>query len=477
VASRSESGVMRPAAVATGLGAVLAGVVVASNPYPLLVVLAVGVFVLFARGKHRGVVAGLVAVAGVNGFPLFAIGSSATISGLRSTDVAAAGFCVLWIVWAAQDRSEHSDYSTRVNSSRAVGLAIVVFATLWVAQVIRSWVFESIPLISAILYMRTLVGIAPAFLAVRHLRTVEDRRELSTVIILFASVYAVAYLVSSVTGADMSSFTHANRIDNAGSMVRLYAEGTQLLNLAACIGVYAVLAESSRRSRPIRLVTGVLFVLAVLAQQGRSNIVSLVIGLIIVFLMDKSRGRDSELLSRNVLNAAIAALIVVAVVITAGPSIRGLIDVTRARATSAVIEITSLSGNFGYRVGILSILIEMLLRNPLLGVGFLHPEVHYVAGLPGGSIVNSDLGGVGILITMGALGALAYYSAPVILARIARLQLEVLSVEERGVLAYLIAAVLAAPLLLPAPVFSGALIGWLCSGMRADRPTSAILDL
>ena len=39
-----------------------------------------------------------------------------------------------------------------------------------------------------------------------------------------------------------------------------------------------------------------------------------------------------------------------------------------------------------------------------IGLGFLHPAIHYVAGLPEGSIRNSDLGLMQVLMTMGVLG-------------------------------------------------------------------------
>jgi hypothetical protein len=44
-----------------------------------------------------------------------------------------------------------------------------------------------------------------------------------------------------------------------------------------------------------------------------------------------------------------------------------------------------------------------------IGLGFIHPSAHPYPNLPGGSIRNSDLGVLNVLMTMGAVGAILLY--------------------------------------------------------------------
>jgi hypothetical protein len=68
--------------------------------------------------------------------------------------------------------------------------------------------------------------------------------------------------------------------------------------------------------------------------------------------------------------------------------------------------------NWAYRLDLFRVMATRLGADWPWGLGFLHPAAHPVAGLPGGSIRNSDTGLFEVVMPMGVLG-LALMLAPV----------------------------------------------------------------
>ena len=71
------------------------------------------------------------------------------------------------------------------------------------------------------------------------------------------------------------------------------------------------------------------------------------------------------------------------------------------------------TGNVGYRYALDQKMLDVLGSNWIGGLGFLHPASHPVAGLPVGSIRNTDTGVMNSLMTMGAVGTVLLYLVPV----------------------------------------------------------------
>ena len=71
------------------------------------------------------------------------------------------------------------------------------------------------------------------------------------------------------------------------------------------------------------------------------------------------------------------------------------------------------TGTVSYRLHVARLELEVLGDNWVAGVGFLNPAYHWVPGLPEGSIRNSDLGPLSLLMTMGLIGLFLAYMPPV----------------------------------------------------------------
>jgi hypothetical protein len=83
------------------------------------------------------------------------------------------------------------------------------------------------------------------------------------------------------------------------------------------------------------------------------------------------------------------------------------------RLSSTLTEFEQGTGNIGYRSHLDHQMLDVLGSRWVGGLGFLDPDSHPVAGLPAGSIRNTDLGVMNSLMTMGAVGTGLLYFAPV----------------------------------------------------------------
>ena len=84
-----------------------------------------------------------------------------------------------------------------------------------------------------------------------------------------------------------------------------------------------------------------------------------------------------------------------------------------ARTSLAFTNLANQGGTVGLRLREDRIELQALNDEWLTGLGFLNPRYHYVSGLPEGSITNNDLGSLSILMTMGIVGLLFAYAAPI----------------------------------------------------------------
>jgi hypothetical protein len=86
--------------------------------------------------------------------------------------------------------------------------------------------------------------------------------------------------------------------------------------------------------------------------------------------------------------------------------------IVASRLSSGVTDLSSNSGTVGYRYELDRRLFHVLGRHWPIGLGFWHPDVKYVPNLPDGSIRNGDSGITNSLMTMGVIGTILIYLAP-----------------------------------------------------------------
>jgi hypothetical protein len=81
-----------------------------------------------------------------------------------------------------------------------------------------------------------------------------------------------------------------------------------------------------------------------------------------------------------------------------------VIGTVASRVQTGILNVDPSSGNVGYRRDVYRTMLQILGPDWPGGLGFLHPDSRYFAALPAGSIRDTDVGLLNILMTMGAVG-------------------------------------------------------------------------
>jgi hypothetical protein len=102
--------------------------------------------------------------------------------------------------------------------------------------------------------------------------------------------------------------------------------------------------------------------------------------------------------------AAATLLLGGALVLVPGTADNPVIGTVASRVTTGIQNVNQSSGNVGYRQDVYRTMLQILGPEWPGGLGFLHPDTRYFEQLPAGSIRDTDVGLLNILMTMGAVG-------------------------------------------------------------------------
>jgi hypothetical protein len=225
--------------------------------------------------------------------------------------------------------------------------------------------------------------------------------------------FALGQIISSLSGHELSWLVHSIKSNETSGQLRLYSKmgaavSTSLIFVAAWLFASGV---SRRRVPAAALVT--LFAVSVALGLTRSNYAAILVALVTGAAVHSIRGGS---FTAVIVRVAMAVLVVTVAVIVMGAvklgnsGIGGAAIRVAERAESGVSAVSSSSGNFAYRTNLDAKMLHVLGAQWPIGLGFLDPSVHYVAGLPEGSIRNADVGVFNALMTMGVIGALFIYA-------------------------------------------------------------------
>jgi hypothetical protein len=413
-------------------------------------------YVALSSSRHRWIALGLIPVVAANAVPLYRFGTTERLSGLLGSDVAMAMAAVVLTVAYLNDREDLlGRFSACPRTVWAVG---AVFVAYWGFVVFRTWLLDGVPLPMSVLYGRQFLALP--LCAAAMVAGIDEPKTASRalgVVLVFSLIYAVAY-IARVFGVNTEAVVHSLTIRTSDSgLPRVYSEGTQLVNLGVVVA--AALSFFGGRSplRALGLLALPFTASAVAMQMSRGNMLALALGVLAVLgVWALRRQRNSGDTMSPV--AVVAVVLVTAFVGWGLTFLASVFGMASGRLQTAVVEIASGTGNYGYRVDLVQTMETVLSGHWLAGLGFLHPSVRYVNGLPNGSIINSDLGAMAIVMTMGAIGAgmLAFLCVAGILVPLRNRMTDWTGISSA---AFLAAAVIGAATLLPSPAILGFAVG------------------
>lgn len=404
--ARVRRGNTDPSWIALPTLAVLSGAVcgLAASRLPIVIILglACGCAWLVSTRRYPGVALGLWVLLATNTIPFVNVDSFRVPGAFRPEDAV-----LLILVVAAGLAAASGVRPAPLGAWLRCGL--IMFGAAWLMTLVRSWLADDIPVLQAALFGRDFLFYATTLVAARYLLC-RGRSEVIKALATMtggALIYALAQIAYQVTGVHAGWIVHPHMEDLSTSVVRTYQNSTTLVWLLVPITL-AVGLGTVGRWRGVWLLAAVVLGLATLFDQTRASYIGMAVGILVVMaFMFKGRWAHSGVRRLYVL---LLAIVVAAAVITplASSSLQGVADTVANRATS-IVAVLGRSGEaapvtWSYRQDLAHDMLVVLGPAWPIGLGFLHPATHYVAGLPEGSIRNSDLGLMQVLMTMGVLG-------------------------------------------------------------------------
>jgi hypothetical protein len=396
-----------------GLLVVLVGCgheIAAGNAKLLLQIMAV-IAVAVLAFTRRGAYIGILLLAAMNGLPFF---DTSRIVGAKITleEVAIYVLIATAIVWMAT--AEEGFRPSRVG--RAISRAGAVLFLWYVVSVARTVVEHDVPTMRAAAYGRDFAFFALLLMVLPRIQLKSrDVGALLAVLLVGVCIFAVGQIMIAVGAGHPGSLIHFEKTRVQSGLVRVYARMTDLVTIGAVMGMAASLAAPQRKVRIIALPVTLLLMVSVVVQLTRARWVGIVVGLVVVgaWIMIKGETPRTAALRRRVtvsvglLAGAITTILLVAPsLISSGTAVQ--------RLTSLFTDLESNGGTVAARETATKVLKLALGEEWPLGLGFLPPSVHFVVGLPKGSLRDADLGVLNPVVTMGVVGAVLIY-VPVIL--------------------------------------------------------------
>lgn len=393
----------------------VAGGLAVQRGYGLLLVAAglAGLAVVAAGRWRRGLLIGLLVLSALNGLPFLDVTdvSAGVVPG--ATDLFVPVLVVALAVWNLEQGAP--DRSPRLR--RLAWTWSVAFVTWW--ALVWGWsVVQGISPIAAAVYGRDFLWFGLLLpLTIGALRGRDDVVALSVTLGAGAMVYSVAQNLAQFAGVSPSDFIHADLVgEGGGGYKRYFAAMGHLEAMSVALGAGLALVG---RDRSARIAGGTLLAVvgtAVALQFTRAFYASFALAFVLVTgLWAIRNGPVARRLRRATAVGAAALTATVATLVLTGAGIDresppGLVA---ERTVSGVTQVQQGSGTFGQRQAIYESMLRVLGPRWPVGLGFVPPDRHYVAGLPEGSVRNSDVGLLNALMTMGVIG-LGLLFAPVV---------------------------------------------------------------
>jgi hypothetical protein len=372
--------------------------------------LVLGVLGLIAA-HNRGAAAAVAVIAILNGIPFLDVERYASPGVFRPADLIFMSLLAVLLVGGLRGLGR---LSKELKLIWAWGF---VFIAWWLFTLLRTALFEDVPLLQAGLYGRDFLYFAillPIFAT-----TVRKQRELVgfvAVICAGAAWHSLGTVATVVFGLDSSWLVHPIQTTEYAGLTRIYAYMTEAAIFAIPLGAGLVLLAA----RPaLRWAGGAVLALSaagVLVQFGRMLYYSLALGLLAaVFLwVIRPAARATPVRTAVAALAPIAAVGFVILLATGGIQVDrnpdSAVAAVAQRAASGFEEISTGTGTLGYRQSLTDEMEDLLEGHWVEGLGFLHPAAHPVAGLPDLSIRNSDVGVFNALMTIGLVGTALLYA-------------------------------------------------------------------
>jgi len=298
---------------------------------------------------------------------------------------------------------------------RLVRLAALWSACLvawWILTLARTVLIDGVPLVKAALFGRDFLYFA--ILVPVALRASIPRRSFRAGAILLGVgtfIYAVGQVTVSLGAAQLTWLVHPGISAEVSGLTRLYSPMSDLVAVALLFLIAYAASRERKRNRVLCTSLARFPPPAAALQFTRATYIAILAALLVAVIVHTMRGGSLTALTFRAAMLVLAGMLVVLVLL--GLNIgrdRTVNGAVASRLESGVQDIANTTGTYAYRHRLDERMLEVLGTSWPVGLGFLHPQAHYVAALPEGSIRNTDTGVLNALMTIGLVGTLLVYA-------------------------------------------------------------------
>jgi hypothetical protein len=282
---------------------------------------------------------------------------------------------------------------------------------------VRSALFDGIPPVLAARYARdflyfavTLPLLCDVFVTYPRLR-----RQVLWTLGIGASVFAFAQLVQYGANISLNFILHPRLTSEFEGTTRIYSPMNGLIRAAFALSIGALILAPTRRLKRWSFLPAIVFGVAMLLQLTRAAYFGAAAGFAVAaFIWWFRRGPSRAQARRQLIFVPVLAICLLGLGAAASSAERQVISKVSSRVATGFSDVNGGTGTVADRVTLTNEMLRLLGGDWPIGLGFLHPGVHYVPTLPAGSIRNSDVGVLNAIMLMGVIGALLLY-LPVLL--------------------------------------------------------------
>jgi hypothetical protein len=388
------------------------GVAVARAEFAVPAALPIAAAAAVTLRWNRGVAAGVLALLVLNGLPFVNLRPSAVKGASILPDLA---FLLLVVTLALGWRARPRD-RPRESLLRLASIWAVAYVGWWTFKVLLTVTNSGVPAVPAVTYGREFLYFG--LLLPVGLAGLRERRHLTgfaLTLVAGACLYSLGQIAFVATGQDLSWLIHVGKTADFEGVVRLYAPMNDLV-IAVFPMAVAVALLGPRRWRRYGIAVGVLTGVANALSFTRAVYLSEALGLVaisVVWALGTGWGgrRVRAALVWGVLLTCLGVIVVGNGASSEANSVSP-VQAIFTRADLGIADVQAQSGNFGYRLRQVHRELEVLGSHWPTGLGFLNPKYRYFGGLREGSIRDSDLGSLSIVMTMGLIGLVLAYLPP-----------------------------------------------------------------
>lgn len=416
--------------LAAGLAApvaALAGGLIATTHYGRLLDILLGLAIVLPLLLLRwgvGVAVGLLVLGGLNALP----GPNLQTTHVALTFTAQAVDVVVLIGLLFVIGSRHRRERPPMTAiERRIMWWAFAFLAVWLFTVGRTVVSTPVSIRRALYWCMDFAffaALVPLFARAFH--DAAMRRICIVTVAIGTVISALAQSFIVISHSQLTFILHTTQVETLQGLPRLYTGAIDLPFAALPLAVGGALFGATPRYRKLSAIVALICVVSVALALTRARYVGQTVGLACAALLWLCVSDKASRLARVRFSRALVAIVVtVLLLVLVNPSVLGSteLNTVTSRVNSATEVVTGQSSTATIDVRLIEVrrLEQVLGGRWLFGMGFLDPSSDFVTGLPQGSIRNSDVGYLNMVMTMGVFG-LVIYVAPLVLLALATIR-------------------------------------------------------